>query len=269
MLSKLRRNSKQLLETRRSNSQTASLAPTLSRQDSKRSRCTFFDLPAELRIAIYEDVARETSISIPLRFVRKGQKPPSTTKISRASVPSLLVVSKQSRRDFLPILLAHASVRVTIKDFEFRVLVRMLESLYIVELKALRANTRLHIQLSADKCNRDSIVSLRRWLDNRSSGLDRLPWNYRVCWGSKYAIDTAASAEKASAIKGRRREVLDHNLEAIALLHKNLGEHLQFELAPIIEAFEHERGFAPMRRDWDELVGLGEVVAMSGSVCMV
>lgn len=252
MLGKIRRNSKQLLEAKRTSVSAAGSTPSNPPQKpSSRESLTFFHLPAEIRNVIYEDVAREASISLPLTSSKNGKKatPSGKLGIGVGSIPSLLVVSRQARREYLPLLLEFAAVKVLIKDFDFRNLIRMVLSLYNTEQKSLRMNERLTIQLLAEKCNRDSIVALRRWLENRANGLDRLPWNYSVYWKAKHQIIPTSAEVKRFEAYQRRRDVLEQNLEVLAQLDKNIHENLQFELRPVIAAFEDEVRRNPLHRD--------------------
>ena len=198
---------------------------------------------------------------------KNGKKATPIGRLGFGPIPSLLIVSRQARSEYLPVLLAFAIVKVLIKDFDFRNLIRMCGSLYTIELKTLRQNDRLAIQLVLEKCNRDSIVSLRRWLDNRASGLDRLPWSYSIFWKPKHQISSKTSEERKMDIFVMRKQLLEQNLEAIAQLHKNVGENLQFELQPVIDAYEMELRRTPVVNDgrapWRDLA------APSGTMCSV
>lgn len=235
MLNKIRRNSKQLLDSKRNSGGSRSIPNP--RPTTRQRKLAFFDLPAEIRNVIYEDIARQTSITVPLTTKKNGKK--------AEPIPSLLLGSRQTRQEYLPVLLEFASARVVIKEFDFRNLIRLLGSLYPGELKRLRENKHLTIQLVGEKCNRDTIVSLRRWLDNRSNGLDRLPWSYSIYWKSKHEITPGFSEDKKVSTYCRRQEILEQNLEGMALLDKNVSENLKFELRPIIAAFETELHATP------------------------
>lgn len=269
MLHKIRRSSKQLLEPKRNSvSASGGIPQPTSTHRKKHGKLTFFDLPAEIRNVIYEDIARDTVITVPLTTNKNGKKAtPVGMVLGIGPIPSLLVVSRQTRGEYLPLLLELATVKVTIKEFDFRNLIRMLGSLYITNLKALRKNERLRLQLLAEKCNKDSIVSLRRWLDSRATSLDRLPWSYSICWKSKNQIPETCTEDKVMKIQIQRRSVLEQNLEAIAQLHKNVGENLQFELQPIIAAFERELGRTPDPLDMRALNIFGDTIAHSSTMC--
>jgi hypothetical protein len=211
MLKNIRRNSKQFLESRRK-----SVASIPSRPDPDPSpttlrprTLTFFDLPAELRNAIYEHVAKETRILVPL----PSKKPPKVLP----PTPSLLLVSKQTRQEYLSLLLEHATIAFQVRDLDFHHVIRITGSLYSSELKSLRCNANLTIRLWLDKVDPDlkSMAALRRWLVNRSSALDRLNFEYAVWWPKHtQLIPTSTQVHKVN-IYMQRRLVLRQNLGAM------------------------------------------------------
>lgn len=171
MLDKLRRKSRQDGAAARNPIATETSRPPIRTRTGNEKRTTFFSLPAELRNVIYEEVAKEALIRIPSAKERGNKHLPP--------VPSLLVVSKQTRNEYLPLLLESARIRVVVKDYDFRGVASVCRSLYSSELKALRKNNHLQIELLGDKCTKESLVALRRWLENRGRGLDRLPSTLR------------------------------------------------------------------------------------------
>lgn len=233
MFKNLRRNSKQLFEPRRKSLATvASLSESLP--DTTRTRTlTFFDLPAEIRNAVYENVAREVKIVVlPLSSKKHNKSPPP--------VPSLLLVSGRTRREYMPMLLEFAPIAFLVKDFEFKHLMRIISSFYSTELKALRNNPQLSIRLRVEASTKTSMASLRKWLVSRSDSLDRLPWHYNLTWKKNHQIlPTSTQVHKINTYLNRRT-LLHQNLEAMAQLHKNVDEALQFELDQIIAVFETE-----------------------------
>ena len=230
MFKKLRRNGKQIVEQRRS---SVAAAPTNSEVKTLSERSlTFFDLPAEIRNVIYEDVARNMRIFVPLSMKKSGKMP--------LAIPSLLLVSRQTRHEYLPLLLEFAAIAIVVKDFDFKNLMRITSSLYRTELKALRNNARLTLQLLIERCSKESIAALRRWLVNRTEGLDRLHWHYSIAWPRHTQIVPTSTQVHRSNTFAWRRRLLNQNLEAMSQLHHNVEETLQFELQPVIAVFERE-----------------------------
>ncbi len=182
MLKSIRRNSKQFFEPRRKSIVSLITTPEVAHaakdepSPTKQRPLTFFDLPAEIRNEIYELIANETRIFVPAPAFKKS------SKALPSAPPSLLLVSGQTRREFLPLLLEIAPIRCVIKDLDFSNLTRIISSLYSTELRALRHNPAFTILLQIEKCNRDTIASLRRWLVNRGEGLDRIAFQYGIVY---------------------------------------------------------------------------------------
>ena len=236
MFKNLRRNSKQLLESRR---KSVAVIPSETEPPATKPKpgtLTFFNLPAELRNAIYEHIAEETYILVPLP--PSGKK--TTYKLPRPT-PSLLLVSKQTRQEYLPLLLEYATITFQVKDFDFRNLMRITSSLYSTELKALRHNTHLTLRLHLDKMRPEALQALRRWLVNRSEHLDRLTFYYAVVWPRHTQIIPTSTQVHRVNIYMQRRAVLSQNLEAMSHLHHNVEEALQHELLPLVRVLEEEQ----------------------------
>ena len=219
MLKKLRRSSK---DSRQGSISTrldsiATLPSLIEATDP--SRPSFFDLPAEIRNVIYELLAEDTVITIPVR--KDKQKPPPP-------VSNLLLASRQCRKEYLPLLYSTAPVVIDIKDFDFSSLMRVVSGLYRTELKALRENSNLIIRLRTQNCTREDSNALRRWLLQRGDSLDRLPWRYEC-----------AVTEPTTAM-GRFRLLREQQYYAVRLmrLQARLEDSLQWELQAIIGAFE-------------------------------
>ncbi|GIZ45453.1 hypothetical protein CKM354_000861900 [Cercospora kikuchii] len=180
MFNRFRRSSK---TARSSPSDDDPRKPSIATQSNKPQRkpTTFFDLPAELRNLIYEHTASETH----LRLLAKNSE---QSKYKRKNIPGLLLTSRQSRSEFLPILLSTAYISITIQNFNFSNLIRITGSLYNTELKSLRLNPNLTIFLTFPNPNssvlpvRDQALesSLRTWITYRAAGMDKLPWHYAI-----------------------------------------------------------------------------------------
>ena len=178
---------------------------------------SFYDLPSELRIHIYELVARDTRLSL-------FHAAPKNIK-----TPALLLVSRQIRAEYRPVLLSLAPVRANVGNYNFRPLMRVVGSLYSSELKALRKNNKLTIVLhlknfdvTSDYC----MTSLRRWAVKRAEHLDRLPWSYEL-------VDSASSSlPMASAVAQMCR--LEKSIAAVHALQKSVHESLAAEIDPVL-----------------------------------
>ncbi|TKA32049.1 hypothetical protein B0A50_01295 [Salinomyces thailandicus] len=220
MLKKLRRSSKDAIIYPGSRHDRTANGPACPAAATP-GKLTFFDLPPELRNTIYETLARTTRLVLPCD--RKRQK-------TAPSVVGLLATSKQVRREYLPVLFATAPIIADVKDFDFTNLMRVVLSLYSTELKALRLNPRLTIQLRSHNCTRENLNNLRRWLLTRGDSLDRLPWHYEVAVadpGHVYA-------------RVRLLRELEFYAERLARLQARLSDTLKWELQPMVAAFDRK-----------------------------
>lgn len=165
MLKRLRRSSKAEVQQRPEDASSAATVATQTKQ------INFFSLPAELRNDIYELAAHDSTLHL---------FNPSTAKSKLKPIPALLLASRQTRIEYLPILLSTASIKATVTDFNFKTLQSVLSSLYSTEQKALRSNNHLTIVLRFKKCSDDAYANLRRWTTDRASSLDKIAWRYRA-----------------------------------------------------------------------------------------
>lgn len=177
---------------------------------------SFLDLPAEIRNSIYEYATLDTTITV---------GPQDTVKIS----PGLLLTSHQVRREYLPLMLSTAPLRVAVHGFDFRNLMRIVGSLYSTELKALRENRRLVIRLVLERYSRDEVMTLRRWLWHRASKADHLDWHYQI-----------VQSHDETRWNTSNRNLTAVNLSSLERLHDKLNELMQWELRPIMAALEEE-----------------------------
>jgi hypothetical protein len=185
------------------------------------NKLTFFDLPAEIRNQIYELVASDAILTLPLQKKETKTPPP---------VPGLLLASHQCRKEYLSLFLSTAPVIVEVKDFEFRHLIRVVGSLYNSEFKALRLNRNLCIHLRTQNCTRENLASLRKWLIKRGDSLDRLPWRYEV-------VHTPPSGRIGYFRLSRE---LKFYCERMGRMQIGLEDTLQWELQAVIAAFERK-----------------------------
>jgi hypothetical protein len=216
MFNKLRRKSRDPA------SPLATAAPPQSKdhtQDvSTRSAITFYDLPPELRIKIYELVAKETTLSL-------------FSNSSKLKTPSLLFTTRQIRAEYRAILLSFAPVQAHIYNYDFSPLIRLVGSLYSTELKALRSNNSLTISLHLtdfEVYQREEMSLLRRWAVKRAEHLDRLQWSYEL------AVDRPGRISYIYAQERLRK--LGHSTLAVRMLQSDVHEGLAAELQPVLEA---------------------------------
>lgn len=239
---KLRQNSKQIFQSSSSGKRRGSIVDDLSSPDLSylkvgKGRLTFFDLPPEIRNVIYEDVASGTRVFIPSTAAKKKEK---ESKTPPATTPSLLLVSKQVRIEYLPLLLECATISFAVRDFDFRNLMRVSSSLFSTELKALRKNPRITIRLLAQKPHRQTLAALRRWAQRRTEDMYTFPVHYSLVWPIlTQLVPTSSSVHRINTYIARRA-VLVQNVEALATLSKEVPEALQWELQPVMEVFETE-----------------------------
>jgi len=229
VLRKLRRNPSK--DSTPSSTRNNSHVPTTpaSRDDipsttpsPQKSGLSFFDLPAELRNEIYDLVASTTLLILP-------PSPTSNNKKDRppAPVPGLLLTSRQTRREYLPLLYSTAPVAVEIRDFNFLPLLNAVANLYATELKALRLNPNLVLKLRTQNCTKDNLAGLRRWVLSRADSLDRLAWRYEV-----------VHPESAGTMGWwRLRKEMGFYRERVAGLRGVVGEAGRWELEAVMEAF--------------------------------
>ena len=164
MFDKLRRRSKASVIPTDSVEFTCTLRkpPTTSNDranSSKPNKTSFYDLPSELRIHIYELVARDTRLSI------------FSASPKHIKTPPLLLTSRQVRNEYRPVLLSLAPIRAHVGNYNFKPIMRVVGSLYSTELKALRKNNRLTIVLhlkNFDVTSEHCMTSLRRWAVKRA-----------------------------------------------------------------------------------------------------
>lgn len=215
MFAKLRRKS------RASVSSTANATPSVSASsgpnDSPRTATiSFYGLPSELRIHIYELVAHDTRLSL------------FATGPKNVKAPSLLLVSHKVRTEYRPILLSIAPLRVHIGNYNFQPLMRVVGSLYSTELKALRTNTSLTIVLHLKSFNvtdENSITLLRRWAVKRAEHLDRLPWSYELARSVPSRVHVSVAVAQL--------ERLERSMTAVRMLQKSVHESLTAEIEPV------------------------------------
>ncbi|KAI6787650.1 hypothetical protein KC332_g10357 [Hortaea werneckii] len=222
MLRKLRRSSKDSIPevapgSRHDRTATHSSYPSAT----DANKLTFFDLPPELRNAIYEILATNTILTLTGDKKRSKDRPP---------IVGLLAASKQCRKEYLPVLFSTTPVVAEIKDFDFSNLMRVVLGLYSQELKALRENPHITIQLHTHNCTRENLNNLRRWLVVRGDSLDRLPWHY----------DVAAQDPGHSVGRIRLLRELEFYAERLARLQSRLSDTLQWELQPMVMAFDRK-----------------------------
>ena len=183
-----------------------------------RRSITFYDLPPELRIKIYELVATETNLSL-------------FSKSPKLKMPSFLFVTRQIRAEYRPILLSLSPVQAHVYNYDFSSLIRLVGSLYSTELKALRTNHSLTISLHLtdwEVTKREPMTLLRRWAVKRAEYLDRLSWSYEL------AVDQPGRVLHPVLLERWRK--LGQSVLAVTTLQRGLHESLAAELEPVLEA---------------------------------
>jgi hypothetical protein len=220
MFAKLRRKSKTPAVSTASVTPISKAPPTTRNHVdmSTPNTTTFYDLPSELRIYIYELVARDTRLSL------------FSASPKHIKTPALLLTSQQIRTEYRPVLLSLAPVRANIGNYNFRPLMRVVGSLYSSELKALRKNNNLTIVLhlkNFDVTSEYCMTSLRRWAVKRAEALDRLPWSYEL------VKSTSSNMPMAHAVAQMCR--LEKSIAAVHALQTSVHESLAAEMDPVLQ----------------------------------
>jgi hypothetical protein len=128
----------------------------------------------------------------------------------------MFLVCKQVWSEYIPILLASTPIAFSIKQLDFRPLLRLISILRRAELMALRQNTRLTIRLVLLKGKDPDLTHLRRWLERRADdNTNHLDWKYMVAKAHPKPMST---------------------YEALQVQYTSLHEGLQHELEPILNA---------------------------------
>lgn len=211
MLKKLRRSSKAKVQPEQPD--PISIATVATQKQP-----TFFSLPAELRNDIYTLAAQDSTLHL---------FKPNNVKAKTKPIPALILASRQTRVEYLPILLSVSSIQATVTDFNFKDLQRVLSSLYSTELKALRSNNDLVVILKLKKCSDDVYPNLRRWCTARSTSLDKIAWRYELSKGIEPKV-LRWFAERARVLYERVEE------ESIKWEVRRVSEALEADLKPFM-----------------------------------
>ena len=130
---------------------------------------SFYDLPPELRIEIYNLVLSNVTLHI---------LPPTTT--SRRRHPhALLRTSHQIRNEVLPLVHSSCPIRAEVTDFNFDGLLTWLARIPPLEQKYLVKNSSLRVSLCTTLQPPGELGTLRRWLHDRADPCREQPnWTY-------------------------------------------------------------------------------------------
>lgn len=193
------------------------------RPSPRSSKAGFLDLPAELRNVIYDLVVEGTTLTL---ITKKNW-------LKRAPTPPMLLVSRQVRAEYQPILLTRARIVANVHNYDFRDITSMALSLYSNQLKLLRLNEQMIIKLHCLRCRKEDLDSLRRWLVQRADSLDRLPWTYEIGWSGASSIPLSA-----------KPDMLVGHLEMLLEMKQRmrLDERLDWELLPLCQGIQKELG---------------------------
>ncbi|KAK0858291.1 ferrochelatase hem15 [Friedmanniomyces endolithicus] len=124
------------------------------------SAASLLGLPPELRNAIYECLARDTTLTLALKPRRSKRPHP---------ICGLLLASKQIYGEFRPLLVASARISIPIADFDFGTVIRAVEAISQDDLRALAANRRFYLTLfMAHAPKQTDLEGLAAWLGYRA-----------------------------------------------------------------------------------------------------
>ena len=213
--------------------------------EMKHSRLNFFDLPAELRNAIYEHVVTGATLSLTSTIDEESLRSKlSWKKRKSVSTPinGLLLASQQCRREYLSVLLTSMDVVVEVIDFDFENLMRVSATLGEFEKHALRSNRHLRLQLITQNCTPKMMLGVRRWLDHRSKNLEsNLPWKYKkhdadLPW--KYEFPLQKLLPPTTMGRVRLYKEVEYYAYTLGKLRNEVPETQHSELKAIVEAFQ-------------------------------
>ena len=116
-------------------------------------------LPPEIRNQIYEDLALDSTLCL------------STTKARKPPPPiGLLFACRQTHREYRSLLFSTATVLVSVTEYNFSNLVRVLEKLSEADVSSLKMNSQLWISIHLEHVpSRENRRNLKGWLDYRNS----------------------------------------------------------------------------------------------------
>jgi hypothetical protein len=238
--------------SRAGSSATVSLVTTTTSEDTtshmKASGISFFDLPAELRNAIYDFVISDATLSLPTNLFSGSKKPKLRLKKKKSSatppINGLLLASKQCRKEYLSVLLSTISVVVEIKDFDFDNLMRVSATLSPEQLESLQSNRQLTLHLHTRNCTQKSLHHLRAWLEFRHQqpASQRLPWKY------EFPLDRLLPPTTMGRVRLLRE--LEYYADSIATLVDLEAEEQKAELGRVIQAHEEKAQWLEEDLEW-------------------
>lgn len=146
--------------TLRAKGRTGSNTQPSSESDSSYNpHASLLGLPAEIRNQIYEELADDTTLQI---WPTKDRRPPPPV--------GLLLTCRQIQQEYRPVLLSHAQILITIAEYKFGNLVRVLETLRPKDVDCLKLNGRVWVLLLVGHVpTRDNHSSLKGWIEYRAS----------------------------------------------------------------------------------------------------
>lgn len=166
----------------------------------------FLDLPAELRIEIYNLVLKKVVIHIL----------PSNSDRQQPAPHGLLRTCRQIRQEVLPIIHTSCAIRATITDFDFSGLLTWLSRVSGDGHKALAKNAGLVIHFCASEKVPSDLPFLRRWLHDRAD-----PYRPQPSW--RYS-GPRANVKVANDLKRRLRRMKEVRKQAeLKKIAKALG----------------------------------------------
>ncbi|EMC98229.1 hypothetical protein BAUCODRAFT_417232 [Baudoinia panamericana UAMH 10762] len=204
----------------------------------------FFDLPAELRNAIFEIAASD----IELILVEKHQCHPQAGRT--LAVPGLLMASKQTRQEARPVLLRLAKVSALVRDFDFQSLRRDIALLPRSDRRAMMANCGPTLRLHITHCDQTALRALYLWIRRqarcRALGRQKMQETPRLTWS--YEVEPAVVRDRFEnsrlGMMVGGSSVVSSTLNMLVQLRDVLKEHEQSELDLIVLAFERRKARA-------------------------
>lgn len=136
-----------------------STQPSVRQGITEQPHASLLGLPPEIRNQIYEELALDTTLQ--LWPVKERKSPPPV---------GLLLSCRQIHQEYRPVLLSNAQVLITVAEYNFSNLVRVLEKLRERDIECLKLNCQVWVLLLVGHVpTRDDHKNLRGWCDYRGS----------------------------------------------------------------------------------------------------
>lgn len=180
-------------------------------QNLQNSKSSFLDLPAEIRLSIYEIIADNTELILA-----------SPSKKS-SKLPTLALTSRQVRSELISTLCKRASIACLVQNFDFR----HVQTLMRAHADDLHHNPNLTIQLLVSRSWYEHMERLDDFLNIKTSAVPSISWKYTACPSRGYDVITLQIFHTRGA-------------GLVWRLHTQQDEKMKAELMAMIKALQRE-----------------------------